>query len=91
MNMCAACLRRLYLEKYSGITVRFPFNLGGGVSICCTAFLGDCCSCMDQGTVSRNLQDGLKKIPVIWGYVLTWIFGCVYGGEYSGIHGGGAL
>ena len=50
--MSAVYLRRLCLEKYSGTTVRFRLTWVG-VSICCTAFLGDRSCDLDQGIVSE--------------------------------------
>ena len=72
MNMCAACLRKLYLEKYFGITVRFPL-IWEDVSICCTAFSGGLLQLYGSRCCIRKMPGWIEKIPVIWGYVLTWI------------------
>ena len=72
MNMSAAYLRRLYLEKYSGITVRFRL-IWEGVSICCTAFSGGSQQLIWIKILYPKFAGWIEKIPMIWGYVLTWI------------------
>ena len=70
--MSAVYLQRLCLEKYSGTTVRFRLTWVG-VSICCTAFFWGIAAVIWIKVLYPKFAGWIEKIPMLWGYVLTWI------------------
>ena len=71
MSISAVCLRNLYLEKCSGITVRSRLTWEVE-SICFTAFSGELLRLCGL-KYYFHLWKWIEKIPAVAGKILTWV------------------
>ena len=72
MNICAACLRKLCLERCFGTDSEIPFNLGGRINLLYCFFWGIAAVIWIK-KLYPHLSDWIEKIPKKVGIVLTWL------------------